>query len=309
MRRFLAFLLCVLVLGMLPARAATYTYLRPEWSDPDRDPYGVALLKLAFAKAHACHTLVYNTEPMKQSRAIYELEHATGALDIMITMTSAEREGRLLAVPVPLTKGLLGWRIALVRKERLQDFADVRTVEQMKRFVAGQGHDWPDVGILRASGLPVHVSSTYDGMFKMLEANRIDYFPRAVQQVFDEVGRYPGLAVEPNLVLRYPTDAYFFVNRSNVVLAEEIRRGLEAAIADGSFDRLFYSYFATKIAAADLERRHVVDLPNPLRGPSLPLARKSLWFSPDEMRRPAFRAALKPGTGEASPPCVPPAPR
>jgi hypothetical protein len=308
MRRFPAFLLCVLCLGVLPARAATYTYLRPEWSDTGRDPYGVALLKLAFAKAHACHTLVYSAEPMKQGRAIYELEHGSGALDIMITMTSAERESRLLAVPVPLTKGVLGWRIPLVRKERLQMFADVRTVEQMKGFVAGQGHDWPDVGILRASGLPVHVSSTYDGMFRMLEANRIDYFPRAVQQVFDEVGRYPGLAVEPNLVLRYPTDAYFFVNRSNVVLAEEIRRGLEAAIADGSFDRLFYSYFASKIAAADLERRHVVDLPNPLRGPSLPLARKSLWFSPDEMRRPAFKAALKPGAGEAPRPCVPPAP-
>jgi hypothetical protein len=309
MRRFLAFLLCVLGLGMLPAGAATYTYLRPEWSDPDRDPYGVALLKLAFAKGHACHTLVYSAEPMKQGRAIYELEHGTRALDIMFTMTSAEREARLLAVPIPLTKGLLGWRIALVRKEGLQQFAEVRTVAQLKRFVAGQGHDWPDVGILRASGLPVHVSSTYDGMFKMLEANRIDYFPRAVQQVFDEVGRYPGLAVEPNLVLRYPTDAYFFVNRSNAVLAEEIRRGLEAAIADGSFDRLFYSYFASKIAAADLERRHVVDLPNPLRGPSLPLARKSLWFSPDETRRPAFRAALKPGAAEAPPPCVPLAPR
>jgi hypothetical protein len=219
MRRFLAFLLCVLCLGMLPARAATYTYLRPEWSDTGRDPYGVALLQLAFAKAHACHALVYSAEPMKQGRAIYELEHGTGALDIMITMTSAERESKLLAVPIPLTKGVLGWRIPLVRKERLQMFADVRTVEQMKSFVAGQGHDWPDVGILRASGLPVHVSSAYDGMFKMLEANRIDYFPRAVQQVFDEVGRYPGLAVEPNLVLRYPTDAYFFVNRSNVVLA------------------------------------------------------------------------------------------
>jgi hypothetical protein len=307
MRRFPAFLLCVLCLGVLPARAATYTYLRPEWSDTGRDPYGVALLKLAFAKAHACHTLVYSAEPMKQGRAIYELEHGSGALDIMITMTSAERESRLLAVPVPLTKGVLGWRIPLVRKERLQMFADVRTVEQMKGFVAGQGHDWPDVGILRASGLPVHVSSTYDGMFRMLEANRIDYFPRAVQQVFDEVGRYPGLAVEPNLVLRYPTDAYFFVNRSNVVLAEEIRRGLEAAIADGSFDRLFYSYFAPKIAAAGLERRHIVDLPNPL--PSLPLARKSLWFAPEEMRRPAFKAALKTGAAEALPPCVPPAPR
>jgi hypothetical protein len=301
--------LCSLCLGIPPAHAATYTYLRPEWSDPDRDPYGVALLKLAFAKAHACHTLVYSKEHMKQGRAIYELEHGTGALDIMITMTSAEREAKLLPVPIPLTKGLLGWRIALVRKDELQQFADVHTVEQLKAFVAGQGHDWPDVGILRASGLPVHVSSTYDGMFKMLEADRIDYFPRAVQQVFDEVGRHPGLAVEPHLVVRYPTDAYFFVNRANPGLADEIRRGLEAAIADGSFDRLFYSYFAAKIAAAGLERRQMLELPNELRGPSLPLARKPLWFTIEEMRRPAFRAALKPGVRETPPPCEPPASR
>lgn len=309
MRRFLAFLLCSLCLGALPSKAATYTYLRPEWSDRDRDPYGVALLKLAFAKVHACHTLVYSTERMKQARAVFELEHGTGALDIMITMTSPEREARLLPVPIPLTKGLLGWRIALVRKERLQQFAGVRTVEQMKSFVAGQGHDWPDVGILRASGLPVHVSSTYDGMFKMLEADRIDYFPRALQQVFDEVGRYPGLAVEPNLVLRYPADAYFFVNRANAGLADEIRRGLEAAIADGSFDRLFYSYFAPQIAAARLERRQILDLPNAVHGAALPLSRKALWFAPEEMRRPAFRDALKPGATETPPPCVAPGSR
>ena len=45
------------------------------------------------------------------------------------------------------------------------------------------------------------------------------------------------------------------------------------------------------------------------RAPSLPVARKSLWFSPDEMRRPAFRTALKPGAVEAAPACVPPAPQ
>lgn len=305
MRLALVFLFWSLCIGALPAKAATYVYLRPEWADHDREPYGVALLKLAFAKSHACHTLVYSREPMKQARALYELERGTGALDIMITMTSAERESKLKAVPVPLTKGLLGWRIALVRKDRLQQFADVRTAAQLRRFLAGQGHDWPDVGILRAGGLPVHVSSAYDGMFKMLEAGRIDYFPRAVQQVFDEVEGYPGLAVEPNIVLRYPTDAYFFVNRANTGLADDIRRGLEAAIADGSFDRVFYDYFAKKIAAVGLARRHIVDLPNPLRGPSLPPARQALWFSREEMLRPAFRAALKPGAAVTPPPCVP----
>lgn len=291
----------VLCLCALPGGAATYTYLRPEWSDTGRDPYGVALLKLAFAKAGVCHTLVYSERSMKQARAVFELARDSGELDIMITMASPDREAALLGVPVPLTKGMLGWRIALVRKEKLDQFAGVRSASQLQKFVAGQGHDWPDTAILRASGLPVEVSSTYEGMFKMLEAGRIDYFPRAVQQVFAERERYPSLAVEPHLVLRYPTDAYFFVNRRNTRLAAEVRRGLEAAIADGSFDRLFYHYFAPQIAAADLERRRIIDLPNSVRAPSLPVERAGLWFSLADLRKPAF---IEAAGGRARPPAA-----
>jgi hypothetical protein len=313
MHRLIVLMLAsILCLHTLPGSAATYTYLRPEWSDSGRDPYGVALLKLAFAKAKVCHTLVYSRQNMKQSRAVLELGRSSGKLDIMITMTSPEREASLLGVPIPLTKGLLGWRIALVRKERLEQFAKVRTAAQLKLFVAGQGHDWPDTAILRGNGLPVHVSSTYDGMFKMLEAGRIDYYPRAVQQLFAEQDRHPTLAIEPHLVVRYPTDAYFFVNRRNTRLAAELKRGLEAAIADGSFDALFYNYFAPQIAAAQLERRTIIDLPNPLRTASLPLERKSLWFSLAETRRPAFIEAARGGgqrlAAMAPPACRPAAP-
>ncbi len=292
----LSSLLCLCV---LPVGAATYTYLRPEWADSERDPYGIALLKLAFAKAGVCHTLVYSKQKMKQGRAVYELERNSGKLDIMITMTSPEREAALLGVPVPLTKGLLGWRIALVRKEQLHQFAAVREAGQLKKFVAGQGHDWPDTAILRGNGLPVEVSSAYDGMFKMLEAGRIDYFPRAVQQVFAEHEEHPSLAVEPHIALRYPADAYFFVNRGNTRLAADVRRGLESAVADGSFDQLFYSYFAAQIAAAGLEGRRIIDLANPARAPSLPVERSKLWFSLADLRKPAF---IEAASGHPRPP-------
>lgn len=285
----------ILCLQPLAGSAATYTYLRPEWSDTDRDPYGVALLKLAFAKAKVCHTLLYSSDTMKQSRAVLELERDSGKLDIMVTMTSPEREAGLLGVPIPLTKGLLGWRIALVRKEHVSQFAGVRTAAQLKRFVAGQGHDWPDTAILRGNGLPVHVSSNYDGMFRMLEAGRIDYYPRAVQQLFSEQEKYPSLAIEPYLLVRYPADAYFFVNRRNTRLAGELKRGLEAAIADGSFDSLFYQYFAAQIVAARLDQRRIIDLRNPLRTASMPVERRNLWFSLAETTRPAFIEAAKGG--------------
>lgn len=289
----------ILCLCTLPGSAATYTYLRPEWGDSGRDPYGVALLKLAFAKAGVCHTLVYSEQGMKQVRAVYELAHDSGKLDIMITMTSPEREAALLRVPVPLTKGLLGWRIALVRKERLHQFADVRAAGQLKKFVAGQGHDWPDTAILRGNGLPVEVSSTYEGMFKMIEAGRIDYFPRAVQQVFAEQKEHPALAVEPHIALRYAADAYFFVNRRNTALAADVRRGLERAMADGSFDQLFYSYFAAQIAAAGLEGRRIIALPNPARAPSLPVEHSKLWFSLADLHKRAF---IEAASGRARPP-------
>ncbi len=288
MYRYAALVLFNVLCLVLPAGATTYTYLRPEWSDSGRDTYGVALLKLAFAKANTCDTLVYSEQSMKQSRAVLELARGSGKLDIMITMTSPEREAELLAIPIPLTKGLLGWRIALVSDSNLEQFAQVDSGAGLTHFVAGQGHDWPDTAILRANGLPVHVSSAYEGLFKMLEAGRIDYFPRAVQQVFAEKQTHPTLAIEPHLVLRYTTDAYFFVNRSNTRLAADVTRGLEAAIADGSFDRLFYSYFAAQIVAAGLDKRRIIDLANPLAPPSLPLNRKKLWFSLEDLRRPDF---------------------
>jgi hypothetical protein len=288
---------CVLLIALaaapLLAPAATYIYLRPEWSESQREPYGMALLKLAFAKAGVCHQLVFSGHDMKQGRGALELEIGSGKVDIMDTMTSPAREAALLAIPIPLTKGLLGWRISLVRADRTQQFAAVRSIRQLGGFVAGQGHDWPDTGILRANGLNVHQSASYPGLFGMLEAGRIDYFPRGVQQVWDERTRHPALAVEPHLLLKYRTDAYFFVNKHNVRLAAEVRRGLEAAIADGSFDRLFYRYFARQIAAARLDRRRILELENGVPHAPAGVQRPELWFSPDELKRKAFSDALK----------------
>jgi ABC-type amino acid transport substrate-binding protein len=298
MRRRCVLLLFAGALGLCAAasNAETYTYLRPEWHEGDREPYGMAMLKLALAKAHACHTLVMS-QSMKQSRGALELEHGSGKVDIMITMTSRARESALLPITIPLTKGLLGWRIALVRADRLHQFSNVRRAADLRAFLAGQGHDWPDTEILRANRLKVHVSAAYEGMFEMLQAGRIDYFPRALQQVWSERDAYPRLAIEPHIVLRYPADAYFFVNRGNTRLAAEVRTGLEAAIADGSFDRLFYRYFARQIAAAALDQRRIIDLVDPLGSTSLPFDRPGLWFASGDIRRKAFVDALKADNG------------
>ena len=84
-------------------------------------------------------------------------------------------------------------------------------------------------------------------------------------------------------MLHYPTAVYFFVNRSATALAERIRAGLEAAIADGRFDDLFREVNGKAIEQAQLDARVVLLLDNPLLPAETPLHRQELWY---KVRRP-----------------------
>lgn len=62
-----------------------------------------------------------------------------------------------------------------------------------------------------------------------------------------------GLAIERSLFLYYEAPFYFFVSPANARLAERLSIGLQAAQADGSFDRLLNSYPEFR-AAAEMQR-------------------------------------------------------
>lgn len=133
--------------------------------------------------------------------------------------------------------------------------------------------------ILRANGVLVVTSPTYDGLFKMLDGRRFDYFPRTPLEIWDEQAiNAETLEVEPRIALHYYQDSYYMVNRANKALAEVIRQGLEKAIADGSFDRLFDQFYGERLRRAQLDKRLVIELKNPLLTPSTPLNRPELWY-------------------------------
>ncbi len=204
-------------------------------------------------------------------------------LDLMWTMTTDEREAQLLPVRIPIDKGLIGWRIALLRQDNAGLFKPVRRLSDLRLFSAGQEHDWPDTPILRSNVLTVVTSSSYDALFGMLKAKRFDYFPRGVTEVWHELDSRPdsGLVADEEVVLHYPAAMYFFVSPRQPRLAEDLRAGLEKAVADGSFDKLFQRYQQGAIQRANLKKRRVIELANPLLKPdSLPLHRPELWFKP-----------------------------
>jgi ABC-type amino acid transport substrate-binding protein len=275
-------LACACLVGA--AEPITVLYPRAEADDDKRSEYGVALLQLALAKAGGKYRVELSPTRMQQNRAIAEIQSGAGRVDIIGTMTSAERERRLLPVRIPMSRGLIGWRIGLLRADHKDMLREVRSLEDLRRFSAAQGHDWPDLQILRHSGLIVYPVAVYNGLFGMLKAGRMDWVPRSVNEIWAEAARHPELVIDPYIVMHYPTADYYFVNRNNPALAENVRQGLEAALADGSFGQLFYSHYGALIQRARLDQRQVIELPNPLLSPQTPLERKELWFTVDDLK-------------------------
>ncbi|MFC3530921.1 hypothetical protein ACFOLG_01865 [Vogesella facilis] len=251
----------------------------PDYPDPNKTFFR-AVLQLALDKSGQTYTLAAVLPEMLQGRSIARAMAPGGDIDVLWTMTTRERESLLLPVRLPLDKGLLGWRIAIVRRDRAAQFAGVRTVQDLRYFTAGQEHDWPDSDVLRENGLPVLTSGQYASLFNMLASKRFDYFPRGVTEAWSEVDARPKLelTVEPHIVLHYPAAEYFFVSPGKPYLARHLHQGLLRAKADGSFDQLFHAHFDPLLQRARLSERRIIRLSNPLLDAATLLPASSAWW-------------------------------
>lgn len=264
----------------MPIQART-TVVYPRWDKQDtRQVFFFKMLKLALEKDKNDIDLQASRLLMDQGRALVQLS-AGKDVDVVWTMTSKQRESELLPIRIPLDKGLIGWRIFLIKQKDVAAFSKIQSLQDLKKFEAGQGHDWPDTEILRAAGLPVQTSANYDGMFKKLVMGRYDYFPRSVTEIWAEINSNPdmGMVVDQSVLLQYPAAFYFFVNKKNEALAKKIEAGLRLAIKDGRFNQLFTNEFGADLARANLKKRTLIKLDNPFLPPETPLQDDTLWFS------------------------------
>lgn len=253
--------------------------------DPNAS-YIAELLDLMLEQSPKHYELVFTKGRTQQERAIYEMTKANGTVDLMWTMTTDEREKQLIPIRIPIDKGLIGWRVALITAKTKAGFSTIRTVDDLRAYSAGQGQNWPDVGILRANQLTVVTANMYDPLFSMLEAGRFDYFPRSIFELWSDLDAHKEnmLEVDQNLVLQYPSACYFFVSPRRPELAKNLSLALEKIIANGSFEKLFRKHNQTSIDRAKLKQRTIIRLKNPLLDiKSMPLHRTELWFQPNSM--------------------------
>lgn len=286
----MAILLSLLAAAALPpAHAQTPAVITyPRYPALHQAPleYAVALLKLALEKSGKPFELRESAQLMVQTRALHEIRRG-GMIDVMWTMTTRQREAEMLPIRIPIDRGLIGWRIALLDSQHARLLRDVKSVADLAQFSAGQMSDWPDALILQQNGLPVDVAASYEGLFRQLNVGRIDYFPRSVMEIQAELasrGALP-LTIDRALLIRYPAATYFFVARHQVELARDIEAGLEKALADGSFDELFQRHFGQLANELGLGKRRLLELDNPGLPAETPLQRKQLWYRPAPARQ------------------------
>jgi hypothetical protein len=272
--------------GVAPVLAAPagpdVVFPRPESAGDARTRYPELLLRLALGSSCPACRIRPSHLTLLQNRALLELERGTGEVNVVWSMTSIEREQRLLPVRFPLDKGLIGWRIPLVMPATEAKLATVSGLASLRRFSFGQGLDWPDTAILRGNQLNVQGVVQYETLFKMLAAGRFELFPRSLIEIGQEARAHTGegMLIDRHIIIHYPAAFYFFVNRDNAALAARLARGLAQIRADGRFAALFERTFGAELAAAHLERRRVIELANPLLPAATPVGDAALWFHP-----------------------------
>lgn len=252
--------------------------------DPKLHPnsaYINELLALILQNTKKKYVLKPSNSHMQQDRVIYEMTRDKGLFDLMFSMTTDEREKKMIPIRIPLDKGLIGWRVALINAKKKDLFINVKNLEQLAQFTAGQQRDWPDVDILRANKLQVATSNLYEPLFKMLTSGRFDYLPRSIFEYDKELKLHQeiDMIVDDNIVLIYPAANYFFVTPRRPELAEDLKNAFEKIVKDGNFEKLFVKYNQIAISQANNQKRVKIHLINPLlTTKNLPLHRHELWY-------------------------------
>lgn len=207
-----------------------------------------------------------------------------GQIDVSFLSWSSDREKRLRMVPIEIMRGILGYRLLLVKTAQRQRFSRVTTLAELSRLSAGFGAQWADLPILKSNGLKVIEVSDTALLAVMLENKRFDYFPRGINEVWENLDEMrlsaPDVVIAPKIALYYPFAVYFFVSKSHQALADRIQRGLEILMRTGEFKKMFLQEQSDAIRKADLPSRKLLRLENPLLRQDL-VVDTSWWLSSD----------------------------
>jgi hypothetical protein len=265
MLRITCFFACVLcgsatsVSASTPVAGAAPLRLRIAVLSDGHSTYFIRLLEESLKLIHQPYQIHY-VKDIPARRMWWMLEK--GEINLIYGMQSKEKESskQLILVRNALTNGLIGQRVLLIRPADTKVFAQVQSVDDLKRtkLTAGLGAGWGDVKVWNAAGLPIyeHVAP-WRTIYAMVAAGnrRVDYLPRGVIEALGEARSHPELAVEQHLLLEYRADFSFYLGASAASYRPIIERALREAEVTGLKARLLDQAFGHDITTLGLDRR------------------------------------------------------
>jgi hypothetical protein len=260
-------LLVLTVVVQLPAAMAAQEPLKLWNRNFDTAPVN-KVLELALSKTTDLYPpqSVLPTASMEQAEALQQLREASADIDVLSAGSSSEIDSEFLVVPFPVLKGLLGYRICLIRKGDQSRFDGVETAFdfQQQQLRVCQGAAWPDTTVLRRNGIAVVTSDRYQSLFTLLENKQCDCFLRGAQEIVAEYQlHHQQFDIEKSFLLHYFQPGFFYFNVNRKALAGRIELGLLRALDDGSYQALFDSLLADSLQQLDIEQRRVIRLNSP----------------------------------------------
>jgi len=285
-KRFILFVICFIFFVSNIFALDTVIYPQSQSGYDTRYNDLIEILEVSLEKTrgeYGSYELRASDYLMNELRVIGETEKGIN-VNIMWRGADTVLENRLIPIYIPTRRGILGYRIFLIRKEMQDEFSNIKKLEDLKKYFVGQGIEWPDVEVFKHNGFKVVGGTAYEGLFGMLSLGRFDFFSRGVNEAYPEYeerkGLYKNLHVEEDLVLYYPWPYLFYISPKLPRIAERIEKGMQKMIEDGSLERIFEKYNGETIKKSDLKNRRIFRIENPNLSKNLPLDDESLWFDP-----------------------------
>lgn len=268
--RFLVMLLTISILANASGEPIIISHKSPETSSDLRESYNTELITLALEKSKAKYGPYKLVEipPMNTARLLYtaNTNNYPNFLTEMSYMDSLTDNPEITHIDFPVELGITGYRICFINPAIKDEVKKITQVDQLKQYTFGQGIGWADSAILRHNGFRVIELQSYDSLFRMVAAGRIDLYCRGINELkkeYDSHRDITRLTYDESFALVYDLPRFYYLASANKEAKERMETGLHMAYSDGSLIRLWHKYNDENLDFANLKHRKIFRLENP----------------------------------------------
>lgn len=231
---------------------------------PARQSYELELLELLLDESQVWRGVANDTTDYPNAEdegKILEM-----GSDLLVTVAGNKKfAGKdFIEVPIPLCRGLLGWRLLVVSKERAQDFSGL-SLNDLKQKMIGVPDTWVDAELFKFNGFDVFEKGSLEDMLSWVIDGTVDFMSLGVNEAQNILDSYPelskSLAIEPSFAIYYPFPLVFYVNEHEEELAKWLE---EKLLGCDRLQVLFDKHYGHVADQAQLSERQIIELDNPV---------------------------------------------